>query len=50
MNEAQIATVCIQILNALAFLHSKNTLHRDIKSVNYRLITSKIFLSLKYLN
>ena len=32
MSEAQIATVCIQILNALAFLHSKLVLHRDIKS------------------
>lgn len=32
MSEAQIATVCIQVLNALAFLHSKLILHRDIKS------------------
>lgn len=32
MSEAQIATVCIQILNALTFLHANNVLHRDIKS------------------
>lgn len=32
MSEAQIATVCIQILNALAFLHANNVLHRDLKS------------------
>lgn len=32
MDEDQIATVCMQCLNALAFLHSQGVIHRDIKS------------------
>ena len=32
MDEAQIATVCRQLLKALAFLHSHGVIHRDIKS------------------
>lgn len=34
MNEAQIAIVCIEVLEALYYLHSKEFLHRDLKSVN----------------
>ena len=32
MNEQQIATVCVQCLQALAFLHAEGLIHRDIKS------------------
>lgn len=32
MNEQQIATVCVQCLQALAFLHAEGIIHRDIKS------------------
>lgn len=32
MDERQIATVCLQCLQALAFLHSEGLIHRDIKS------------------
>lgn len=32
MNEQQIATVCVQCLQALAFLHNEGLIHRDIKS------------------
>lgn len=32
MDEDQIATVCLQCLKALAFLHSQGVIHRDIKS------------------
>lgn len=32
MTEQQIATVCVQCLQALAFLHAEGLIHRDIKS------------------
>ncbi|XP_059842207.1 serine/threonine-protein kinase PAK 5 isoform X1 [Hypanus sabinus] len=32
MNEEQIATVCLSVLKALAYLHSQGVIHRDIKS------------------
>lgn len=32
MEESMIATVCLQCLNALEYLHSKGVVHRDIKS------------------
>lgn len=32
MTEQQIATVCLQFLQALAFLHHEGVIHRDIKS------------------
>ena len=32
LNEHQIATVCVSVLHALAFLHAQGVIHRDIKS------------------
>ncbi|XP_032882490.1 serine/threonine-protein kinase PAK 5-like [Amblyraja radiata] len=32
LNEQQIATVCLSVLKALAYLHSQGVIHRDIKS------------------
>jgi len=46
MNEDEISVVCREVLQGLVFLHSKNIIHRDIKSDNILLsMTGDIKLS-----
>ena len=33
LNEAQICCILRQVLPGLAYLHSKNNVHRDVKSI-----------------
>jgi len=34
LNESQISCVCYQTCSALAFIHGRNVIHRDVKAGN----------------
>lgn len=51
MDEIQIATVCMQCLSALAYLHEQGVIHRDIKSDSILLARDgKVFMFLLIVN
>ncbi|CAD8100334.1 unnamed protein product [Paramecium sonneborni] len=37
-------SICLQILSSIAFLHSQNTFHRDIKTENYIMVGQQVKL------
>jgi len=34
LNECQISCICYQMCSALAFIHSRHVIHRDVKAGN----------------